>query len=52
MTQFIINGFEVTIFEGYDGDQVYIVKDEVKVYSARTTKGKAYQRAFDIIAKQ
>lgn len=44
MQQFIYKGHKVEIYEGYDGDQVFITKDGEKVYSARVNKGAGMER--------
>lgn len=41
-------GYEVEIYEGYDGDQVFITKAGEKVYSARVCKGQAMDRVESI----
>lgn len=52
MKQLEIKGYNVEIYEGYNGDEVFITKDGNKVYSARTCKGQAMQRALDVIGRQ
>lgn len=41
MKTYSYKGHDIQIFEGYDGDQVFIYKGEVKIYSARVHKGDA-----------
>jgi hypothetical protein len=52
MKKFNLGGYEVVIFEGYDGDEVFITKGENKVYSTRTNKGQGFQRAMEVIKRQ
>lgn len=52
MQTFKINGYEVTIYETYYGDDVYIYKNDEKIYSARVIRGQAIERAFDVIGRQ
>lgn len=42
-------GHTVEIYEGYDGDQIFITKDGQKVYSARVIKGQGETRMRDIL---
>lgn len=52
MQKLEIKGYEIEIYEGCNGDEVFITKDGNKVYSARTCKGQAMQRALDVIGRQ
>ena len=52
MKRLEIKGYEVEIYEGYNGDEVFITKNGNKVYSARTCKGQAIERAIEVIAQQ
>lgn len=52
MQKLIINGYEVEIFDCYYGEELFITKDGDKVYSARCHKGKALERANDVIGRQ
>lgn len=49
MKKLIYKGHEVTIFETYNGDEIFIYKGEVKFYSARVCKGQAETRMRDIL---
>lgn len=42
-------GHTITIFEGYNGDEVFITKNGEKVYSARVHKGQATERIKQIL---
>lgn len=52
MIKLTIKGYQIEVYETYNGDEVFITKDGNKVYSARTCKGQAMQRAIDIIGRQ
>lgn len=43
MKQFTYKGYEVEIYEGYNGDEIFITKGETKIYSARVHKGQAME---------
>lgn len=47
MKRFNYKGHRVEVFEGYDGDQVFIYKGEQKVYSARTNRGEGVARVYE-----
>lgn len=51
MKQLTINNYQVEIYEGYNGDEVFITKAGEKVYSARTSKGQGLKRAIEKTAK-
>lgn len=44
MQQFIYKGYKVEIYDGYNGDQIFIYKNGEKVYSARVCKGQGEER--------
>lgn len=44
-----INGYEIEVFTGYNGDQVFISKNGETVYSARTIKNQGLNRALEIV---
>lgn len=46
-----INGYEVQIYNTYDGDVVYIVKDGIKIDDFRTIKGEGLLRATEKVAE-
>jgi hypothetical protein len=46
-----INGFEVEIYNVGNGDELYITKNGVTVYSARTNANEGMKRAIEKIAQ-
>lgn len=43
MKQFTYKGYEIEIYEGYNGDEIFINRNGQKVYSARVHKGQAME---------
>ena len=52
MTQTTINGYQVTIFTGYNGTQLFITDSKgIQIY-AHKVSGDPIQRAKEVIAQQ
>ena len=49
MQKLIYKGHDVEIYDGYDGDQLFITKDGQRVYSARVNKGMGMDRVKSIL---
>lgn len=49
MERFNINGYEITIYEGYYGDDLFINKDGERFYSCRVHRGDGMNRAMEVI---
>lgn len=47
MEKFTFNGYDIEIYSGYNGDEMFITKGGKKVYSARVNKGTGRQRAIE-----
>lgn len=49
MQKLIYKGHIVEIYEGYNGDEIFITLGDRKVYSARVCKGQGETRMRDIL---
>lgn len=45
MEKFTFNGYEIEVYSGYNGDEIFIEKGGEKVYSARVNRGLGKARA-------
>ena len=49
MKTFNYKGYSVTVFSGYNGDELFITKAGESIYSARVSKGQAQGRVKAIL---
>lgn len=50
MEKFNYNGYEIEVYSGYNGDEIFINKDGKKFYSARVNKGTGRERAIEKVS--
>lgn len=49
MEKLTVKGYEIEIYKGYHGDELFISKNGETVYSARVHKGDAMNRVKQVI---
>lgn len=50
MEKFTFNGYEIEVYAGYNGDEIFINKGDEKVYSARVNSGTGKARAIAYVS--